>query len=87
MLGFIRVQVSIFVVLDDGSGRQLVQELDTQTDEEGVFPVSDQRGRWRAAAHRAPGLLQLAGGHHGPELFTTQVSTEGGLQNIDHDWE
>lgn len=39
MLGFIRVQVSIFVVLDDGSGRQLVQELDTQTDEEGVFPL------------------------------------------------
>lgn len=82
MLGFIRVQVSIFVVLDDGSGRQLVQELDTETDEDDVIPLVTTGGRRRAAAHRAPGLLQLAGGHHGAELFTTQVSTEGGLQNI-----
>lgn len=36
-------------------------------------------------AHRAPGLLQLAGGHHGPELFTTQVSTEGGLRDVADD--
>lgn len=43
VLGFVRVQVSVFVVLDDGSGRQLVQELDTQTHEEDLFPVSDPR--------------------------------------------
>lgn len=45
VLGFIRVQVSIFVVLDDGSGRQLVQELDTQTDKEDVFLLVTKRGR------------------------------------------
>lgn len=44
VLGFIRVKVSIFVVLDDGSGRQLVQELDTQTDEEGVFLLVTKGG-------------------------------------------
>lgn len=31
VLGFIRVQVSIFVVSDDGSCCQLVQELEAQT--------------------------------------------------------
>lgn len=36
VLGFVCVQVSIFVVPDDGSRRQLVQELNAQTHEEDV---------------------------------------------------
>lgn len=42
-------------------------------------------GQPGAAAHRAAGLLQLAGGHHGLKLFTAQVPKEGGLKSTADD--
>lgn len=91
MLGFVAVQASVFVIPDESPRCEFVKKLNKhrQThvmtlEHTKAFTYYQQAGGssgvfYCAWCYRAPGLLQLAGRHHGVQLLTAQVSAQSGL--------